>query len=962
MRDGHRRGTSGSTRTLFRWVGGLPAVLLVMIGALALAAPASATTSVSFGWGVSDGASHFETCANTCRGGVAGGGAGQLGASSNGIAADSNGNVFVVDAAAFRVGEYASDGSFVRAFGWGVLDGTAKYETCTAATGCQAGLQGTGDGQLNRPTGVTVDAAGNVYVLDAYPVSIKEFSNTGAYVGTTSLNFSLYYPVQSVARDSSGQFYLGGGAVGDPATVGGVNDITVVSPSGSFVRRWGYGVSDGSRTFENCTTACRGGLAGDDAGQLTGPAGIAVDAAGNVYATSSARVNVFTTSGTFVKAYGWGVADGMSKFETCTTTCLAGLTGRGDGQFSSPGPVAALPGSVDNTGNPVPGGVIVADFGRFIQFDGTGAYSRTFGFGVADGGAAFEICSANCQGSTPNSTGGAPFFPTALAVGPDGTILFADSSRGTELVFGHSATTVSCLPTLGVAGQASTCTATVSDTAGAVTPSGLVDFTSSADNTFKGSCRLSPTATTGTASCTAAYTPPAASASTTITARYLGGVSHEPSFGTTLFQVVNPPPSCQNLSLSTARDQALPVQLSCTDFTSQPLTYSVDTEPSHGSLGTLDPATGTVTYTPSSGYAGTDSLTYHATSSNGTSATKTVSVTVYNPPTAQITAPADGGTYKLADKVPTSFSCADGAGAPGIKSCVDSAANRSPGSLDTSSAGKHTYTVTATSSDRLTATTSITYTVLGPTIGLSPSQATFASQASPQPTGTVGPSQQITVTNIGGGTLFISGFMLTDANPDDYLISGDTCRQSLSENATCEVTIRFSPQAAGTRTATLSVLSSDAPTAGIPLTGYATVSAPGAQGPPGAQGTPGAPGAPGKVGPQGSPGLPGPQGSSGAIGPTGARGPRGPAGRNAQVSCVIHNRAEPERITCTITLTHAARAATVRWSLQRRNRTVAHGVSYGRRNRVALALGRLRPGRYTLCIAGQRKTTTIVVR
>ena len=96
-------------------------------------------------------------------------------------------------------------------------------------------------------------------------------------------------------------------------------------------------------------------------------------------------------------------------------------------------------------------------------------------------------------------------------------------------------------------------------------------------------------------------------------------------------------------------------------------------------------------------------------------------VTVYSggPPSATILSPADHQTYALGQAVPTTFACAESAAGPGLASCDDSNATTSvsggTGSLDTSTLGAHIYSVTATSTDGLTASTAVSYTVGPPT-------------------------------------------------------------------------------------------------------------------------------------------------------------------------------------------------------------------------------------------------------
>jgi hypothetical protein len=188
------------------------------------------------------------------------------------------------------------------------------------------------------------------------------------------------------------------------------------------------------------------------------------------------------------------------------------------------------------------------------------------------------------------------------------------------------------------------------------------------------------------------------------------------SMAVTVSVTVNPPPACQPLSISADENASGTGAANCTDSAGAPFTsYAILQQPAHGAA-SVDGSSGQITYTPASGYTGPDSLTYDATTSNGTSDSATVTVNVAGPPSAQIAAPADNQTYKQGERVPTTFSCARGGSGPAISSCVDSngASDATGGSLDTSTPGAHTYTVTATSQDGQTGSAIIAYKVSGP--------------------------------------------------------------------------------------------------------------------------------------------------------------------------------------------------------------------------------------------------------
>ena len=65
----------------------------------------------------------------------------------------------------------ASPNAFIKAYGWGVLDGASEFETCT--TTCRIGIEGGGAGQLGQPQGITTDSSGDIYVADTGTTGLR---------------------------------------------------------------------------------------------------------------------------------------------------------------------------------------------------------------------------------------------------------------------------------------------------------------------------------------------------------------------------------------------------------------------------------------------------------------------------------------------------------------------------------------------------------------------------------------------------------------------------------------------------------------------------------------------------------------------------------------------------------------------------------------------------------------------
>ncbi|HWX44574.1 MAG TPA: hypothetical protein VNY52_04540 [Solirubrobacteraceae bacterium] len=174
---------------------------------------------------------------------------------------------------------------------------------------------------------------------------------------------------------------------------------------------------------------------GSGAGQFEAPQGVAVDqASGDVYAVdggSGNRVNKFEASGEFLMAWGWGVSDGASEPQSCTTFCLDGRSGPGAGQLSEPQGVAVDNDSLSSSYGDVY--VVDAENFRVEKFDSSGKFLLMFGGGVNEATSG-DVCVAGeaCKRGTPGTADSQfewAYRRSFIAVGPGGAVYVGDKAR-----------------------------------------------------------------------------------------------------------------------------------------------------------------------------------------------------------------------------------------------------------------------------------------------------------------------------------------------------------------------------------------------------------------------------------------------------------------------------------------------------------------------------------------------------
>jgi DNA-binding beta-propeller fold protein YncE len=178
------------------------------------------------------------------------------------------------------------------------------------------------------------------------------------------------------------------------------------------------------------------GSEGAGAGQVFLPRGEASDpgSPGKLYVADSgnSRVDVFSPWGNFIKAFGWGVANGQAEFQSCTATCRRGLPGSGAGQFAGEAPFSV---AVDAAGN-----LYVLDQGnegnhRVEKFTPSGEFDLMFG-GEVDNTTKGDVCTAasldECKAGNAGSGPGEFGDGNGLAIGENEEVLVGDAGRVQE--------------------------------------------------------------------------------------------------------------------------------------------------------------------------------------------------------------------------------------------------------------------------------------------------------------------------------------------------------------------------------------------------------------------------------------------------------------------------------------------------------------------------------------------------
>jgi DNA-binding beta-propeller fold protein YncE len=314
-----------------------------------------------------------------------------------GIATDpTTGRIYVADSGNERISEFTAWGTFVKAWGWGVVasgpDNEPQNEiqkvTVEATGGAfelryYNGLPSSG-GPLRQDTDPIPFNASATIVQSAleglFSFDPGDLSVSGPNGGPWTIEFTASHADEDVPPLVVVESTLsGGGAMATVQTVQGGANFEICRAEDGDICRQGQGG--------------RAGRESTSPGEFTGPSGIALDSAGNIYVFDSRteifgtgenernlRVQKFDPEGHFLAMFG-GEVDKTTKANLCTKAdleggdeCGAGVPGTGPGEFSN-----SLSGNY-LTYNSVTDTTFVGDTDRIEEFNLDGTFKSQISF------------------------------------------------------------------------------------------------------------------------------------------------------------------------------------------------------------------------------------------------------------------------------------------------------------------------------------------------------------------------------------------------------------------------------------------------------------------------------------------------------------------------------------------------------------------------------------------------------
>ncbi len=207
------------------------------------------------------------------------------------------------------------------------------------------GGKGKGEGLFEGPTGVAVDASGgassnDIWVADRANNRVERFSPLQKFEHEYAAE-GLSKPAGLAINQGTEDVYVSNDGVG-------ANDIVELGPEGKYIRKWGHEGKGDSEFKEpagvavdsagNVWVSDRGnnriqeftgegaflgvyGSEGTGTDQFKGPVGIAFSGEELFVSDSgSNRVLELSSSGAFIQAFGWGVSNGKTEFQACTSS------------------------------------------------------------------------------------------------------------------------------------------------------------------------------------------------------------------------------------------------------------------------------------------------------------------------------------------------------------------------------------------------------------------------------------------------------------------------------------------------------------------------------------------------------------------------------------------------------------------------------------------------------------------